>query len=311
MLSDTVLLHQVATLYYTNGLKQEEIAKELSISRPMVSRALKKAEEMGIVKITVAPLEGFSPEERKLQALLGIDRVIIASSDGDAPLLDIAATASQYLNRLFSDGMVVGLGWGRTLYETVSVMCNGARTHRDLTFVPLVGSAGRNEFQFQVNNLVSSLARKYDSMPLFFNFPAFVKSAVMSYCIQNPEYILLRSLWKKLDIALIGLGSFGPEPSFPMDEFMAARMDYLKEMGAVGDILGRFFNKEGMIKPLDFGEDYIGISSENLASVKNVICLCGGKTKVDPIITASRNHFINTLITDSITAKDIEKRIGK
>lgn len=43
----------VATLYYKEKLSQQEIAQRLGVSRPWISKLLKKAEDMGLVKIEI------------------------------------------------------------------------------------------------------------------------------------------------------------------------------------------------------------------------------------------------------------------
>ena len=46
-------LAHVATRYYLEDWKQSDIAKELGVSRPLVSRMLSEARELGVVEITV------------------------------------------------------------------------------------------------------------------------------------------------------------------------------------------------------------------------------------------------------------------
>ena len=46
-------LAHVARRYYLEDWKQSDIAKELGISRPLVSRMLSEARELGVVKILV------------------------------------------------------------------------------------------------------------------------------------------------------------------------------------------------------------------------------------------------------------------
>lgn len=46
-------LSYVARRYYLEGQKQSDIARELGVSRPLVSRMLSEARELGIVEITV------------------------------------------------------------------------------------------------------------------------------------------------------------------------------------------------------------------------------------------------------------------
>lgn len=48
-------LAYVAQRYYLDDWKQSDIAKELGVSRPLVSRMLQEARELGVVKIMVCP----------------------------------------------------------------------------------------------------------------------------------------------------------------------------------------------------------------------------------------------------------------
>ena len=47
----------VARRYYLDAQKQSNIAREMGISRPLVSRMLSEARQLGIVKISVAQPE--------------------------------------------------------------------------------------------------------------------------------------------------------------------------------------------------------------------------------------------------------------
>ena len=51
---DKRILIKAANLYYTEGLKQSEIAQRLGVDRTTVSKYLRRALASGIVRITVA-----------------------------------------------------------------------------------------------------------------------------------------------------------------------------------------------------------------------------------------------------------------
>ena len=56
-----------AKLYYRSGYSQQDIARELGISRPSVSRLLQHAKDQGYVKIQIFdPVEDMSHLERQL-----------------------------------------------------------------------------------------------------------------------------------------------------------------------------------------------------------------------------------------------------
>ena len=54
---------------------------------------------------------------------------------------------------------------------------------------------------------------------------------------------------------------------------------------------------------------FSGIKREDLANVGNIVCLCGGKEKVLPIIAAAHNKFFDTLITDYRTVNEIKETL--
>ncbi len=52
---------RVARMYYEQGYRQAEIAERLLVSQPRVSRLLKRASDLGIVRTTVTLPSGVHP----------------------------------------------------------------------------------------------------------------------------------------------------------------------------------------------------------------------------------------------------------
>ena len=60
---DDLLMYRIARMYYQNDLSQAQIAKRIGLSRPQISRYLKRARETGMVEINVNdPYTGESEE---------------------------------------------------------------------------------------------------------------------------------------------------------------------------------------------------------------------------------------------------------
>src|ERR1700675_393318 len=79
------LIAEVAQLYHEEHCTQNEIANKLRLSQGTVCRLLKKAEERGIVRITVIPPEGtFVDLEELLEDKFGLTQVIIGRADTDS-----------------------------------------------------------------------------------------------------------------------------------------------------------------------------------------------------------------------------------
>ena len=70
---------EVARLYYEDGLSQNEIAKKLEISRPLVSIILNEAKERGIVTITIS--DRVVTAEYVVEKLKHIRRILCKQSD--------------------------------------------------------------------------------------------------------------------------------------------------------------------------------------------------------------------------------------
>ena len=88
-------LAYVARRYYLEDQRQSDIARELGISRPMVSRLLAEARELGVVEITV-----HDPETRAARLL---DRLRSISTIQGGVLVEDSGDNDE-VNRLLSQG---------------------------------------------------------------------------------------------------------------------------------------------------------------------------------------------------------------
>ena len=76
------VMHKAAWLYYMHGLRQDEVAKQLDISRASVALYLRRARESGIVNIsTSTSLFTHETLARELEDALGISTVWIVPED--------------------------------------------------------------------------------------------------------------------------------------------------------------------------------------------------------------------------------------
>ena len=73
------LITRVAQLYHADGMKQAEISALLHISQATISRLLKRAEQEGIVRITITPPRGTFPDlEAGLRERFALTEAIVA-----------------------------------------------------------------------------------------------------------------------------------------------------------------------------------------------------------------------------------------
>lgn len=99
---------KIARLHHEYGLKQPEIAYRLHISQSRVSRLLKEAVSVGIVRIIVVPSASVFPDlEEAVRDRFGIvDVVVVDPGDGDerALLGSLGSAGAAYLETTLTGG---------------------------------------------------------------------------------------------------------------------------------------------------------------------------------------------------------------
>ena len=209
VIDDPRLMVRVCDLYYNQGISQQQIAKDLNLSRPTVSRVLALAREQGIVKISISNVDAVEhwELERKLEKEYGLQEVIIVgeNSSEDKMKEALGEAAARYLEYTIKDGNTVGVSMGSTLYEVIShVMHPEAKR---VTFVPIVGGVGRVRMELHANSLAESLSRIYDGKFVPLHAPARVSSRNIREELLKEETLLPAiRLTQKLDIAVVGIG---------------------------------------------------------------------------------------------------------
>ena len=147
------LLYTIAVDYYLSGATQEEIGEKYGISRPQISRYLRKAREEKIVEITVHPPTEIDQValERGLEQKYGLKKAVVVpflrrKYPPEELIRTIAISAAKTVKKLISIHQRIGIGWGKTVYQTVLAICSdrsGERPKplmkRELAFYPLIG----------------------------------------------------------------------------------------------------------------------------------------------------------------------------
>jgi len=303
------MMLRAARLYYEDGLTQQQVADELGVSRPQVSRLLTRARAEGVVRITIAdPFATFEEIETQLVETFGLDRAVISAGEGlsgESLRRHIGLAAAGYLRNVLTDGLKIGIGWGHTLHAVVEALDTSRRA--SIQVFPLIGGLGQKSASFQVNDLARRLAEAFSGTWQALYAPAFVGDAqAREVLLRHPDAQRMIETWDHLDMALVGIGNFAFQRQSSM--FFAEYMDQsllqrLEERKAVGDLCGRFFDIQGNQCFLESG--VIGISLEQLKALDQVVGIAGGEEKVTAILSALRGGYLNVLVTDSVTAQAV------
>ncbi|MFC6356120.1 sugar-binding transcriptional regulator [Luethyella okanaganae] len=293
----------VARRYYLDDKQKNEIAAELGLSRFKVARLLDEAKASGIVRIYVdMPADIDLPIGEELARAFGIHRAIVVRTIDQAPDATgslIGEAAAQYLGGIVGSDDVLGISWGTSLTGLVDAVA----TLAPADVVQMVGGVRAAAMDVSGVELVRRLTRKTGGRAYPLHAPLLVRSASMAEELRgDPSLADSIDRFARLSIALVGIGSWQPPKSSLYGEFTETERAQLLAAGAVADVCAVVFDADGVALRSPALERAIGISSDELRAVPEVIALAGGEQKIAAISAALRSGVITTLVTDSRTA---------
>ncbi len=151
--------------------------------------------------------------------------------------------------------------------------------------------------------LVRRLADKTGGTAFPLYAPLLVRTPAMAQELRsNPSLAGSIERFKRLSVALVGIGSWRPPRSSLYSEFSEHERDVLIKSGAVADVCAIVLDSEGAQVRSDTPSRAVGITHAELEQVPEVIAIAGGDEKVQAIAAVLRSGLVNTLITESQTA---------
>jgi lsr operon transcriptional repressor len=303
------LLLRVSWYYYKDELTQDEIARSLRISRPTVSRLLERARKVGLVSINLRSEHLDSLElSRLLRDRFGLAEALVVpdraegTSTGNRLNARLAVGGAQYLATRLPAGAALGVGWGDTIAQVIAAD-EAVLSSRQV--VTLTGG---------VDVYIPALARSRldvaDRAAGIIPAPIVASTAELATALSaEPTIRRVLESATRLSYAIVGIGT-------PSVDATLSRLGYMSEadareisaQGAVGDILGQFFDIDGNVLDLELHRRRIGIELEDLRRIQTVIGVAGGQSKLDAILGVLRGRYVDVLVTDESTAADLLSR---
>ena len=300
------LCARVARLYYESELTQEQIAGLLGLSRMKVNRLLRLATTAGVVQIRIVePDEAHSELLHRLVAEYRLKDAWIVSAPPPEQSLRaaLAAGAAEWLADQLTEGLVVGLGLGRT----VALMPETFSVPRPINcrFVTLEGVGVSPKAGFAAYDVTSRLAETAGGTPEIISAPTFVSTAEIRRALMaEPSVSASLDAARKAALMIQSVGSVSADALLYRHGMLSADdLIRLRKAGAVGDALGHFFDADGNHVPWPTEELHIGLTLDDLKRCPTSALVAGGEDKVDAIRGAIRGRFANVLITDAATAE--------
>ncbi len=297
-------IYQIAILYYEKGISQKQISELMGISKMSVSRILQKAKDLGIVKINIElpyklNLELCDEVVKKFKLekayIVEINNI---KNQKEQIAEQLAKVAAFNISLMDLDNKVIGLGIGRTLGLMVNYLptINTKNTH----IIQLMGGMQDVTF-FNPFTIIQEASKKLNAKGTFLTSLAYAENKIIKDNIIQSSPI--GKNFKKADIAIFGIGSVGRATKIDLDIIDRNIIEKIEEQGAVGNVLGHFFDKKGNFIVSEIEDVIVSISIQNLFKFKSRIAVAGGEYKREAIRGAILSGIVNILITDEDTAK--------
>jgi len=302
------LILRVAWLYHVEGLTQTDIADALDMPRSKVIKLLRDGFDSGVVSIQLSD-ERFNclKIEADLKRELGLKDAYVIPAPQDADRLTnlLGWAAASYLPKVLRDGMTLGTAWGATLLETAKQFRDLPREHCAVTM--MMGGIADSLPAVNPNDIARMFASRLSGRMYYLCAPVLIENAnLREALLQDASIKTPLALAKACNVALLGAGTVSPDATLTTAGIISGpQLAELRARGAVGDLLARFFDAAGEPVRSEFDARVIGVELTDLKAIDTTILVAGGDTKVAAIVGAVRGGYINTLITDEVTAQQV------
>lgn len=299
----------VARMYYEQDMTQNEIAKELGISRPLVSILLTEAKNCGIVTFQIHDVANsrqlmINQLENKFPGIRF--QIVPDESSEDATDNLLAKTAFQFCFSQLTDVKNIGIGWGSMLSRMTTVAEDGAagQGRSDRNLFPLVGGIRTSYRGYHTNEIVRMIGEKTGMDVHYLYFPAFFdETADLEYIKKMEDFQFINQLWKNMDVALVSISNY---PSYPDIGIKYRFGNDLMRKNAVGRLLAYYYDVEGnLIDPWINGAMQPDI--QQLRSTNQVVAVCSAQLRPECVIGALLTNVIKTILLPESLAQRIIK----
>ena len=294
----------VARRYYLEDRKQSDIAQEVGVSRPLISRMLSEARDLGVVKITIQEPGGEASDLlERLRQYSGLrDGVLVEDgADNDETNQRLSEGAVSLLRQLRT--RCLGVGWGYLIGQLVTWLQKHPQENSTVTDIcPLVGNASIPARNYQSNENVRLIAQQLGAAPHFLYLPALPESLEEKQLLCSTEvYRQIQAQWNRMDTALVNIGDYPSSPDFAS---LVRYGSLLQQEHTCGRLLIYYFNEEGKVIRSD--QDFaIQIPLETLRQCPNIIGVCSANTSVKALRGALRSGVFSHIVTRAALAKEL------
>jgi DNA-binding transcriptional regulator LsrR (DeoR family) len=305
------LAAHAAWLYYIAGNTQEEIANKLSVSRQAAQRLVALAVSEKLIKFRLDhPLSECIALAEALRDRFNLllCEVVPTDANQEGSRNGIGVCAATHLENYLvaKSPTILAFSSGRTLRAMVEQIPSMEQPqHKIVSIIGNMshyGRAGRHEVVMHLSDRVGSQA-----------YP--VPTPVVATCVKEREilqtqrsFIAVQTLAEQAKATFVGVSPIAWNSPLHQDGFINDQeVAELIEAGAVGEIAGWTYDRNGMLIP-DLTNSRVASVPLEQPARRLIIGVAGGIKKAESILAALRGRLITGLITDEAAATAILKQ---
>lgn len=299
---------KAAYLIYKEGLPLQDVAKNLGVSRPTLSKLIDEMHQEKIVTIQIVDPNNYQENIRmgyEIKKRYGLKDVIIAEAESDsseAIIKSIGYMGADYLRDNIQSNMTIGTTGGRSIDSLVSNLDNS----RKVTGISVITTTGGSFYvntKYHSNTIAQHLADIYHGTGHFIYAPTYADSLEQKHAFdQNSQIMHTLELCQSINIALVGIAA--PEAAL---QYLPRPVEKWFEYAPISELAGAvntlLIDKCGNPFPSPVSDLAVSMRLEQLKKIETVVCVAGGKEKHQAIRATLDGGYIDVLITDQYTAK--------
>ncbi|MBJ7462867.1 MAG: sugar-binding transcriptional regulator [Mycolicibacterium sp.] len=305
--SHVELMLHVAQHYYEQGRTQEDIGRELHLTRWKVGRLLDEAREVGIVQIRIVhPQARRTQLEVAMRSEFGLrECIVVPGPESPGSDTHIAAAAAGYLQANSSSISTLAVSWGNTLQHIAAVLPAGWTS--GIEVIQANGGVSRSVRPTTAANIATSIAHSGNGRATLLPVPAIVERIETRDALYAEGFVVdVLTGARQADALLFSLGA--PGPTSVLVESGAVTPAELRELearGACGDILAHYLTADGGIAHPDIDSRTVGLGLDDVRNARCAIAVAAGPNKVPVVRAALRSGLCTVLITDEPTVNAV------
>lgn len=302
------------TIYYYQPIGRRILANKLSLSERIVRTEVNFLKSQNLIQINtpgmsvttegemvVEELKDFLHEIKGLAELeeeicdsLKLKKVIIVPGDIEEDpsiIKELGKAAANYAKEIIRSRDVVAITGGSTIKEVVHNFPK-VNSLNDVLVVPARGGMGK-KVETQASTLAAELANKLNGSYKMLHVPENLSGNALDTLLKEREIKEIIQNIHKADVLIYGIGI--AEEMAEKRGLIEEEKRKLKDLNAVGEAFGCYFNKEGEVV---FISNAIGITYNVAKMIKTHIAVAGGKNKVEAILATENCNEYGVLVTD-------------